>query len=242
MKVILLLFILFYFIFSSFTFGETRLIRQNGVDQTMVLNIRHGWNLVSLPGYKSYPASVFFDVQNTIRILEYDKYTNQWVSYYSNDNTRFPSLVLKPGVGYWLKAVYDFNIAVSTDRRTSVSWLTPDKSAIEIQDSGQNLTNRNKNSITVQGVTWMKNVFRNINFENAKKACEREQGRLPTMEELYVFYQETSVNKERYNGSEILYWSSERARRDRQWALNFASGHKSYHHIDMHMSTRCLLY
>lgn len=242
MKVILLLFILFYFIFSSFTFGETRLIRQNGIDQTMVLNIRHGWNLVSLPGYKPYRASVFFDAKNTIRILEYDKYTNQWTSYYSNDNTRFPSLELKPGVGYWLKAVYDFNIAVSTDNSTSVSRLTPDRDTTEIRDDIQNVTNRDKDSLTVRGITWMKSIFKNINFEDAKKACEKEQGRLPTMEELYVFYQETSVNSDRYKGNEVLYWSSKQARQDRQWALNFASGYMSYHHIDMPISARCLLY
>jgi len=136
MKVFILLCLVF-----SVVFAETRLIRQNAVNKTVVLKLKSGWNLVSLPGYQSYFASTFFNEININRILSYNKYINQWMSYYSDDKSRFKALVLHPGVGYWMKANYDFNIAISSNYKTSVAHLTDDRLAKEILDE------QNKGSI-----------------------------------------------------------------------------------------------
>jgi hypothetical protein len=231
MKIFILLFVVF-----GIVFAETKLIRQNAVDKTVVLQIRQGWNLVSLPGYQAYFATTFFDVKNVDRILSYNKFINKWMGYYSSNEAHFSSLVLTPGVGYWIKGNYDFNIAISSDYKTSVTNLTDDEFAKEILDE------QNKGSVVVAGVTWMKAVFRNLRFEEAKEECRKNNARLPTVEELYIFYKNTIISSEYFNGEHIYYWTSSQSSIYRKWIIDFGTGNRALQHIDTYNSARCLLY
>lgn len=232
-------FFILLFVVCGVVFAETKLIRQNAVGKTVVLKIRNGWNLVSLPGYQSYFASTFFDAKNMDRILSYNKYVNQWVSNYTSNKDHFASLVLYPGVGYWMKANYDFSIAISSDYTTSVVNLTDDKLAKEILDS------ENKGSITIDGVTWLKQVFRHTTFRQASIKCRANNGRLPTIKELFNFYKKTTVSSAHFNGESVYYWTSskfDKTDRYTQWIIDFGTGSRALQHIDTYNSTRCLLY
>lgn len=232
MKVFILLFVV-----CSFVFAETKLIRQNAVDKTVVLRIKNGWNLVSLPGYQTYFASTFFDDENMDRILSYNKYINQWMSYYTANQAHFSSLVLHPGVGYWMKANKNINIAISSDYQTSVAHLTDDELAQEILDE------QTKGSITVDGIKWMKAVFRHTTYQDAQNGCAKNQSRLPTVEELFKFYKGTSVSSNQFNGEHVFYWTSDSVSSGtKQWIIDFGTGRKALQHVDTYNSARCLLY
>ena len=232
MKVFILLCLVF-----SVVFAETKLIRQNAVGKTVVLKIQSGWNLVSLPGYQAYFASTFFNNESIDRILSYNQYINQWMSYYTSNSDHFGSLVLYPGVGYWMKANKNFNIAISSDYKTSVAHLTDDELAEEILDI------QSQGSILVKGRKWMKAVFRHITLSDAKNECSKNNGRLPTVQELFQFYQETSVHANQFNGEHVFYWTSASYKGSNQnWIIDFGTGHKALQHIGTYNSARCLLY
>lgn len=236
MKVFILLCLVFNVVFA----GEkitTKLIRQDAVSKTVILKLKSGWNLVSLPGYQPYFASTFFNNGNVDRILSYNQYINQWMSYYTANEAHFTSLVLYPGIGYWVKAYLSFNIAISSDHKTSVIHLANDELAQEILES------QLEGNISVNGVNWMKAVFRSITFNDAQDACSRNNARLPTVEELFNFYKHTSVSSSNFNGDHIFYWtSSEFNKADRKWIIDFGTGAKALQHIDTYNSARCLLY
>ena len=231
MKIFILLFIVF-----NVVFADTKLIRQNAVNKTVVLEIRSGWNLISLPGYQSYFAETFFNDRDMDRILSYNKYINQWMSYHTANKDHFSSLVLYPGVGYWMKANYDFNVAISSNYSTSVVNLTDDEFAKEILD------NENKGIITINGISWMKRVFRHTTFKEASIKCQENKGRIPTTEELYEFYKTTSVSSSHFTGEHIYYWTSNEFDEYKRWIIDFKTGTRALQHIDTHNSTRCLLY
>ena len=232
MKVFILLCLVF-----SVVFAETKVIRQNAVDKTVVLKFKSGWNLVSLPGYQDYFATTFFDNKNMDRILSYNKYINQWMSYYTANEAHFTSLVLRPGVGYWMKAHYSFDIAISSNYTTSVVNLTDDKLAEEILDV------QNSESITINGRKWMKAVFRHVTFNDAQNECSKNNARLPTLAELFEFYKQTSVGPNKFNGEHVFYWTSDGfGKSDKQWIIDFGTGYKALQHIDVYSSARCLRY
>jgi len=224
MRVLILIMIIGFFLNAT-----TSLVRQNGVNQNAILDIRQGWNLISMPGYKAYRASLFFNMINTKSILGYDKYVNQWISYHSKDTNRFNQLIMSPGVGYWLFAHEDFKVGVTTSYNASVIHISDDEKAKEVSSS-----------VIIRGVKWKKAVFRNVDYVEASKSCQGIAGRLPTMQELYVYYQAIHI-EDRFKGSDVYYWTLG-TRYDTSWTLNFKTGKRKLIKKFTPISARCLLY
>jgi hypothetical protein len=92
--------------------------------------------------------------------------------------------------------------------------------------------------IPAKTIKWGPESEEKMTWEEAKKWCEEQGGRLPTRFELQCAYEDEEIRKTFW---EANYWSATEASSTYAWYLNFTNGFTDYLNKTSTISVRCVL-
>lgn len=115
------------------------------------LELKEGWNLIGLPGYKPYIISDFFGNKEYVsKLFVYNADIQKWQLFSNIDEDEDSVKSLIPGMGYWVKIKKPFALSFKTNLPSQSAVY--EKSAVRIPQSDSNVTNGNP--ITISSVDY----------------------------------------------------------------------------------------
>ena len=115
------------------------------------LELKVGWNLIGLPGYKPYIMADFFGNKEYVnKIYVYNADTQLWQLFSNIDGDEISVKSLIPGMGYWVSIKKPFAISFKTNLPAQAAVY--EKAAVRIPGVDSNVTNGNP--ITVSSIDY----------------------------------------------------------------------------------------
>jgi len=108
--------------------------------------LKTGWNMLGLAGYKTYKIAELFGSSDVVKsIFTYNPATSAWTSFATANETDSSVKTLVPGMGYWISVTKPFTISYKSNVVSQVeTWekalVTIDASSTSLDINGSQLT------------------------------------------------------------------------------------------------------